>query len=55
LIDLFITFSQKKSYRYLLYAHNGNAYDIFFLINSLIKLLTPEEKAKFKPKRNKNA
>ncbi|WNE40389.1 MAG: hypothetical protein GBAus27B_000456 [Mycoplasmataceae bacterium] len=55
LINLIVSFSQKKSYRYLLYAHNGNAYDIFFLINSLIKLLTSEEKANFKPKRNKNS
>jgi hypothetical protein len=52
LINLFIKFSQSKSKRYLLYAHNGNSYDIFFLVSSFVKLLTPEEKPKFKPKCN---
>ena len=37
LIGLFVSLTEKKSKRYLLYAHNSSAYDILFLINSFIK------------------
>jgi len=52
LINFFISLSEKKSKNYLLYAHNGNAYDIFFLISSFVKLMDKEERSRFNQKRN---
>ena len=55
LINFFLSLNQKKSKKYLLYAHNGNSYDIYFLISSFVKLMDKEEKEKFIQKKNGRA